>query len=122
MTGVQTCALPIWSWALESSWAGNDNIARTAHESFRIDFGLTDPAEAHGAVKDVWEYMLENPSRAISQHFGLEDMNEYNKPWFIDAPGFGSDWEAEIGAKDYYGRWVPDSSDFGVQEFYYQAG
>ncbi|NES08230.1 MAG: alpha/beta fold hydrolase [Okeania sp. SIO2F4] len=122
-----------WSWSLESSWLGNDNIARTADESFRVDFGLANFVKAHGAVKDVWRYMLDNPRGAISQYFGLEDMNQYGKgkPWSmsLDAAGFGSDWEATIDVRDRYfgsGNWVPDTlretgrigifSDFNIKE------
>ncbi|NEP83032.1 MAG: alpha/beta fold hydrolase [Okeania sp. SIO3B3] len=107
-----------WSWGLHSSILGNENIARTADESFKIDFGWwTSPEESHGAVKQLWENMLGNPNGRISQYFGLEDMNEYGKPWStsLDAAGFGSDWEAIIDAKDLYGfasensYWVPET-------------
>jgi len=106
-----------WSWSLKSSWAGNYNTASTAHEFFEVDFGLTLPTESHGAVKQLWAHMLGNQNGEISRHFGLEDMNGYGKPWFID---YGPGLEAEIDARDVLGFgsngfggtlgsiWVPD--------------
>ncbi|MDJ0556582.1 MAG: alpha/beta fold hydrolase [Microcoleaceae cyanobacterium MO_207.B10] len=102
------------SWGFYSSPAGNENIARTADESFKIDFFAANPNESHRVVRDLWKHMLENPSGEISQYFGLEDINEYDKPWPVDDPGSWSDFEAIIYAKDLYSYslgnsyWVPE--------------
>ncbi|MDI9634226.1 hypothetical protein QM565_00205 [Geitlerinema splendidum] len=97
-----------WSWGFYSSWFGSEDRAKTAHESFYVEFPWANDDERHGAVRDLWANMLRDKNGSISQYFGLEDMNSSGKPWHIDSWGNGSGWEAQIKAKD-KANWVPDS-------------
>jgi len=99
-----------WSWGFYGSLLGSPDRARTADESFNIDFGLLsiEMDTAHGAVRKLFKDMLEEANdKTVSSNgdiFGLDRMNSSGKPWVID---YGSKWEAKIEAKQENGRWIP---------------
>ena len=106
-----------WSWSFNSSQLGSDDIGLTADESFKVDFPWSwsnlhnDIIEAHGAVKDIWEYMLENPNGEVNQYFGLKNINGNEKPWLIGGP---NDWEARIEVESEDSSWVVKSMSYWV--------
>lgn len=106
-----------WSWAfIGNRVTDSADQARTAKEFFDVDFPFANPIDSHGGTKILWTNMLKDKNGLISQYFGLEDMNSQTwKPWVIDTPGYNSQWEAFILAKDANGfgawdsNWVVDS-------------
>ena len=103
-----------WSWAFYGNpLTDSAEQARTADESFEVDFDFSNPDDSHGASRTLWTNMLKDKNGPISKYFGLEDMNSQGKPWFIDTSGLSSQWEAKIWAYDANGfgawnsNWVP---------------
>lgn len=96
-----------WSWAFHSSSLGNEYTPARAHEAFIVDSGLN-ALSAHGAVVDLFAYMIMHPNDPSSALFGLDDLLDMAYgPWVLDqyasffaadAPVFG--YEAIITDPD----------------------
>ncbi|MGB3262337.1 MAG: alpha/beta fold hydrolase, partial [Microcoleus sp.] len=110
-----------WSWGFYGSALGSPDRARTADESFNIDFGVKPLWETHGAVENLFTEMLKQAkdknTSSLGDIFGLDKMNSSEKPWVID---YGINWEAKLIAQTKGdGSWIlkdivpnPDSSEF----------
>jgi murein DD-endopeptidase MepM/ murein hydrolase activator NlpD/predicted esterase YcpF (UPF0227 family) len=105
-----------WSWAFNSSWLGSEDLAKTADESFSVEFPWANDNERHGAVVPLWKNMLKDKNGKVSQYFGLEDFQARNKPWSVD---YGSKVEAYIKAKDQDSSWW--SADWVADEISYEG-
>jgi surface antigen/pimeloyl-ACP methyl ester carboxylesterase len=93
-----------WSWGFYGSALGEPNRAKTAKESFNIDFGWQDPSMTHGAVAQLFTNMVNEANQAsLSKNFGLNKLNSIEKPWNID---YSSAWEAKLKAEKKNDKWT----------------
>lgn len=103
-----------WSWAFYGSGFGDQDRARTADESFIIDFpfytqfpDIPGVNKGHGAVEQFFTAMLNQAND--KQHysnadiFGLDRMNSIAKPWKID---YSTNWEAKLILEEDNGSWI----------------
>ncbi|MBW4599764.1 MAG: hypothetical protein KME29_09140 [Calothrix sp. FI2-JRJ7] len=103
-----------WSWAFYGSGFGAQDRARTADESFIIDFpfytqfpDIPGVNRGHGAVEQFFTAMLNQANN--KQHysnadiFGLDRMNSIAKPWNID---YSTNWEAKLIPEESNGSWI----------------
>jgi murein DD-endopeptidase MepM/ murein hydrolase activator NlpD len=104
-----------WSWAFSSSWLGSADLAKTADESFSVEFPWANDNDRHGAVVPLWKNMLKEKNGRVSQYFGLEDFQAQNKPWSVD---YGTKVEAYIKAKDQDSSWW--NADWVADEISYE--
>ncbi|MEG5060937.1 CHAP domain-containing protein, partial [Microcoleus sp. A2-C5] len=93
-----------WAWGFYSSFLGDLDRAKTAEESFNVEFPeivagdwWKNEEAKHGAVVDLFVSMLkEAKDKTVSSNgdiFGLDRMNSSGKPWNID---YGNQWEAKL--------------------------
>jgi pimeloyl-ACP methyl ester carboxylesterase len=80
-----------YSWAFHSSTAGSESTPTTANEAFIVNTGynqcdpVTGVPNAHGAVVNLFSYMLEHPSGGVSSLFQLNRLLTYTPgPWITD--------------------------------------
>ncbi|RUT08619.1 hypothetical protein DSM106972_017870 [Dulcicalothrix desertica PCC 7102] len=103
-----------WSWAFYGSGFGAQDRARTADESFIIDFpfytqfpDIPGVNKGHGAVEQFFTAMLNQAND--KQHysdadiFALDRMNSIAKPWNID---YSTNWEAKLIPEESNGSWI----------------
>jgi pimeloyl-ACP methyl ester carboxylesterase/surface antigen len=100
-----------YSWAFQGSLLGNEKIAQSARESFKMSFSFTylnDPT-SHGAVKDAFSDILRRNNNKLScpyltSLFNTDNMDsslEEFKLWKNEANSF----EASLKIEDIKGRW-----------------
>jgi pimeloyl-ACP methyl ester carboxylesterase len=103
-----------WSWAFFGSGFGDQNRAKTADESFLIDFSFSTQFpdvsginKGHGAVPQLFTAMLneanDKQSDSNGDIFGLDRMNSSAKPWNID---YSTNWEAKLIPEESNGSWI----------------
>jgi pimeloyl-ACP methyl ester carboxylesterase len=93
-----------FSWAFHSSLLGSSVTPTNAHEAFIVDTGLDLRGGAHGAVHDLFTYMLTNSSGGVSSKFQLSRLlahqpgpwmpnlftTDFNQGWpYIETPTIG---------------------------------
>ncbi|BAZ08344.1 putative lipase superfamily [Calothrix sp. NIES-4071] len=103
-----------WSWSFYSSGFGDQDRARTADESFLIQFpfptqfpDVPGVNKGHGAVEELFTAMLKKASdkqhNSLEDFFGLDRMNPIAKPWKID---YSTNWEATLIPEEIFGSWI----------------
>jgi murein DD-endopeptidase MepM/ murein hydrolase activator NlpD len=106
-----------WSWGFYGSILGSESATKTADESFFLSYksGLS-PDVAHGAVRDVFGYMLNNKSGNVSKIFNLDNVKgtsawtEQHEGELVVAPGLIPD---EL---IYYNTWWNPFDDIRIKE------
>jgi len=124
-----------WAWGFYSSLLGDENLTKTAEESFKVEFPdivqvereraligsmaidraivakqeLENQKAKHGAVVDLFSDLLKEANdKTVSSKgdiFGLDRMNSSGKPWNID---YGNKWEAKLSPKKSGNSWFLD--------------
>jgi pimeloyl-ACP methyl ester carboxylesterase len=103
-----------WSWAFYGSGFGDEDRARTADESFLIEFpfptqfpDIGGVNKGHGAVEELFTAMLNKANQkqhnSLEDFFALDRMNPIAKPWKID---YSSSWEAKLILEEDNGSWI----------------
>lgn len=106
------------SWCFEgSALLGNNDLARTARETIRVETNAVDPREQHtNVVRLVTSLLRENNagvSRPVSSRFTLERLLQGGRgPWGTTTLTELADYEARLVAQEANGTWVPQTLQY----------